>query len=296
MTSLVPRNSRWPRETSAAGSPGPGLLGAVDALPLPSMIDATTRVHNAEAPWDDFSSQEYWDHNYSTVQPEDREIIHRVSLFFQRVFADRQPAQLAIDVGSGSNLYPALLMLPWARHILLSDYSAANVRWLRQEIMDTDSPWTWQPFWQEMSQHTGYNQISEPRAQLRDMCTGEPGRVGIEQYSVFDLPREQWQLGTMFFVAESITQDPGEFCAAVSGFVCALQPGAPFAAAFMAGSLGYPVAGIPFPALQITPDDVTERFNELGARDLSVYLNRTPHRVRPGYEGMIVATGIVGDR
>lgn len=260
------------------------------------MIDATTRVHNAEAPWEDFSSQEYWYHNYSTVQPEDREIIHRVSLFFIAAFADRQRAELAIDVGSGSNLYPALLMLPWVKHILLTDYSAANVGWLRHQITDANSPWTWQPFWQEMSQREGYDQISEPRTQLRDKCAGETERAGIERYSVFDLPREQWQLGTMFFVAESITQDPEEFRAAIDRFVHALQPGAPFAATFMAGSLGYPVAGIPFPALQITPDDVTERFSSLGVRDLSVYLNSTQHRVRPGYEGMIVATGIVGDR
>lgn len=273
----------------------PVLFGATDALRLRSMVDVTC-VHNAEAPWDEFSSLEYWRHNYSKVQPEDREIIHRVCHFFMRAFANRERADLAIDVGSGSNLYPALLMLPWANNILLTDYSAANVGWLQEEVMSVNSSWNWQSFWQEMSQCAGYRQISVPRKQLREMCLGEPGRTGIEQFSVFDLPREQWQLGTMFFVAESITQDPDEFRAAVNGFIGALQPGAPFAAAFMAGSVGYPVAGIPYPALQITPKDVTERFSEFGVRDLNVYLNKTSHRVRKGYDGMILATGIVGGR
>jgi hypothetical protein len=259
------------------------------------MVDAATRVHNAEAPWSDFSSHDYWCHNYEKMQPEDQEIIRRVSLFLIQAFAGRGPAQRAIDVGSGTNLYPALLMLPWTEKILLTDHSASNVRWLHGHVMD-DPAWTWQPFWEELHELEGYNRISEPRKALREACVGEPKCAGIEQHSVFKLPRAQWQLGTMFFVAESITEDPEEFRAAIEGFIGALQPGAPFAATFMSGSDGYPVADTRFPALRITPDHVTERFTDLGVSGLNVELTRTVHRVRPGYAGMIVATGIVGGR
>jgi hypothetical protein len=99
----------------------------------------------------------------------------------------------------------------------------------------------------------------------------------------------------MFFVAESITEDPAEFDEAVSCFIRALAPGAPFAAAFMAGSDGYAVGSTRFPALPISADDVTECLTSLRTRDLSVRLAQTQHRVRPGYESMIVATGLVGD-
>jgi hypothetical protein len=259
------------------------------------MVDADVRVRNAEAPWSDFSSHDYWSRNYKKLQPEDKEIIRRVSLFLTRVFAARPPAERAIDVGSGTNLYPALLMLPWTERVLLTDHSARNVGWLRRHVVD-DAAWTWQPFWRELREFDGYNRISAPRKQLQEACAGKSGFAGIEQYSVFDLPRAQWHLGTMFFVAESITEDPAEFRAAIESFVGALAPGAPFAAAFMAGSDGYRVAGTRFPALYITPDDVTERFGELGVGELSVELTRTPHRVRPGYAGMIVATGIVGGK
>lgn len=282
------------RETRDAGSGRLGREDPADALPLPSMVDAAIHVRNAEAPWHEFSSQEYWRHNYENMQPEDREILRHVSLFFIRAFTGRDRAQRAIDVGSGANLYPALLMLPWTDQILLTDFSERNVSWLRRHVMDDDASWTWQPFWAELAKRKGYNQISEPRKQLREVCAGQPGDAGIERHSVFDLPQARWQLGTMFFVAESITQDPAEFRAAIGSFVSALQPGAPFAATFMAGSDGYPVAGTPFPALQVTPEDVTERFRELGASKLSVHMNRTPPEVRPGYSGMIVATGIVG--
>jgi hypothetical protein len=185
-------------------------------------------------------------------------------------------------------------MLPWTEQILLSDHSENNVRWLHRHLADDGVPWAWQPFWHEMCDFEGYNRISDPRVRLRQACTGSLAGAGIEQRSVFDLPPAQWQLGTMFFVAESITEDPEEFRAAVHGFVGALQPGSPFAATFMAGSCGYWVDPTYFPALRIAPDDVEEEFEKLGVSELGVDLLKTTDRVREGYEGMIVATGIVG--
>jgi hypothetical protein len=261
------------------------------------MADVDMHVRrNADAPWNAFSSDDYWRQNYSELQAEDQEIIRRVSHFFIHAFTGRDPARQGVDVGSGTNLYPALLMLPWTEKILLTDFSASNVRWLRDQLDNDAAPWRWRRFWHEVQAADGYSQIGEPRKQLREACVSEPGCAGIEQHSVFDLPEARWELGTMFFVAESITEDPGEFRAAVARFAGALKPGAPFATAFMAGSDGYPVAGTRFPALPITPDDVSQHFTELGASELSVELLLTEDRVRDGYEGMIVATGFTRGR
>jgi hypothetical protein len=297
MPNLTPSgNGTLRRDIRAAGLERPVPAVALPELSLRSMVDdAAVRVRNAQAPWSDFSSHDYWRHNYEEMQPEDQEIIRLVSRFFIRAFAGRCPAQRAIDVGSGANLYPGLLMLPWTEQVLLTDHSASNVRWLRDHVEDDVTPWTWRPFWEELHAREGYNRIGEPRKQLRKACEGEPGLAGIEQHNVFELPAAQWELGTMFFVAESITEDPEEFRDAIHGFVGALQPGAPFAATFMAGSSGYPVAGQRFPALRITPADVRERLMSLRVSELNVEFPQTRHRVRPGYGGMIVATGIAGD-
>lgn len=247
-------------------------------------------LRNTDAQWNTFSSHDYWCRNYLALQAEDREIIRHVSRFFVDALAGRR-VQQGIDVGSGTNLYPALLMLPWTEKILLTDFSASNVRWLRRHLEDDAAAWTWQPFWHELHEKEGYNEIGEPRKQLQEACAGEQGGAGVEQRSVFELEEAQWDLGTMFFVAESITEDPAEFRAAVARFVGALKPGAPFAAAFMAGSDGYPVAGTRFPALPITATDVRDHLAALGAGGLSVELLRTKPKVRKGYTGMIVATG-----
>jgi hypothetical protein len=187
-----------------------------DALRYIPMADVDTNViDNADAPWNRFSPRDYWRRNYQELDAEDREIVALVGHFLASAFTDRPHAQRAIDVGSGTNLYPAL-----------------------------------------------------PR---------------------FDL-------GTMFFVAESITNDPGVFRDAVEHFVVALRPDAPFAAAFMAGSAGYEVADTAFPALAITPDDVRRHLTELGMREPRAELLETKPEVRDGYAGMIVATGFASNR
>jgi hypothetical protein len=269
---------------------------ASDALPCIPMADVEENVlRNAGAPWNMFSSNDYWRRNYSELQAEDREIIRRVSDFFVSARAGCPPVQRAIDLGAGTNLYPALLMLPWTEQILLAEFSKSNVLWLHDQLADNSSPWPWDHFWQEMQDGKGYTDIDRPRERLRDACASEPGHAGIEQLSVFDLPKARWNLGTMFFVAESITEDPEEFRAAVASFVGSLTPGAPFAAAFMAGSNGYPVDGTHFPALPIEGDDVGRHLAALGVHELSVDLLETSHRVRDGYAGMIVATGFASD-
>jgi hypothetical protein len=264
-------------------------------LPFISMTDtdvATNVLHNADAPWNAFSSYDYWCRNYRVLQPEDQEIIRLVSQFFMSAFADRPPARRAIDVGSGTNLYPALLMLPWAEQILLTDYSKSNIGWLHEQLADDASPWTWQPFWHEMlAAAKDYGEVDSPRKMLREACVSVPGYSGIEQCSVFGLPEAEWDLGTMFFVAESITTKPAEFRDAVERFFGALRPGAPFATAFMAGSKGYEVAETVFPAVPVNSEDIRRHFTELGADGLAVEVLQTKHRVRDGYAGMIVATG-----
>jgi hypothetical protein len=268
---------------------------ALDALPYISMADVDANVlRNADAPWNTFSSHDYWRRNYRELQAEDREIIRRVSKFFVSALGDGPPVQRAIDVGAGTNLYPALLMLPWTKQILLADFSKSNVSWLHDQLDDQASPWRWHRFWREIQQAKGHGDVNGPRERLRESCVSEPGHAGVEQLSVFDLPKARWNLGTMFFVAESITEDPAEFRAAVAAFVGALTPDAPFAAAFMAGSDGYPVDGTRFPALPIKRDDVERDLTKLGVREPSVDLLDTSYRVRDGYAGMIVATGFAG--
>jgi NNMT/PNMT/TEMT family protein len=261
------------------------------------MIGAETGVLNATVPWNSFASTDYWSHNYATMQPADQEIIRVVAPFLSERLSGQGPVAAAVDVGSGTNLYPALLMLPWAKRIDLTDFSARNVEWLRGTLMTDRGTWSWKPFWAQMREVGGYDRVEAPRQLLRSRCLPLDG-PGVQQRSVFDLPAGRWNLGTMFFVAESITQSESEFRLATARFVHALTPGAPFAAAFMAGSNGYKVAGARYPALSIDADDAERALTGAGAAEVKIaYFDRDEvPLVRPDYDGMILATGIAGGR
>jgi hypothetical protein len=116
-------------------------------------------------------------------------------------------------------------------------------------------------------------------------------RAEIRQGSVFDLPAAAWDLGTMFFVAESISQDPAEFTAALTAFVRAVKPGGPFAAAFMESSKGYEIAGRQYPATAVGEGEILKCLDQI-ADDLTVRrVEASPAPLRDGYTGMIMATG-----
>ena len=247
---------------------------------------------NGDYPWDDFDSAGYFEHNYSDLRHDDRQILETVRDFFWK--ADRaagfretaeERAVRGLDLGSGSNLYPALAMLPYCTELTLWEYSASNVDWLRAELKSYGP--SWDKFWERLELVPAYQAIADPRQALAE-------RTVVHQGSVFDLPAAEWDVGTMFFVAESLTSNAAEFAAATHRFVGALRPGAPFAAAFMENSTGYDVGDRRFPAVAVTRETVRDCLEDVG-RNLDVQrIDSGNNPLRDGYSGMILVMGTAG--
>ena len=256
-------------------------------------LDVRHSLKNAEVDWDACVPEAYWEINYRTLRNDDQSILQAVGGFFSRHFQNLPRVHLlrALDVGSGANLYPALAMLPWSAMITLTDPSAPNVAWLRTaaagvSAMDERDRWVWAPFWAECARYPAYQQVRDPRAELAN-------RHEVRQQGVLQLAPEQWDLGTMFFVAESSTSDEGEFRAATAAFLAALVPGAPFAAAFMDSSVGYVVADQSYPAVRTVNVPMVRELLSQFSPDAVVFRVDVPVHdpARDGYEGMIVAVG-----
>ncbi|NJP49181.1 methyltransferase [Streptomyces sp. SBST2-5] len=240
-----------------------------------------------EAPaWEAFDPDVYVSLNYKVLHADDASILRAGSAHFRRCLQRRDappPAPLSgIDVGSGANLYPALMLLPWCDEITLIDRARANVEWLRSHIRDYDQ--NWDAFWDVLCEAGPYTEIPCPRRRMR-------ATTRVEQGDVFLLPGQHWGIGTMFFTAESITASLDLFREAVRCFMHSLIPGAPFAAAFMAEQRGYYVGSHSYPQCHVDEDTVREGFAAYAEEDLHVRRFRDGHALRDGYAGMILACG-----
>jgi|HubBroStandDraft_1064217.scaffolds.fasta_scaffold232681_2 hypothetical protein len=251
------------------------------------MADLEPTTRNEEAPWSAFDPYGYWKSNYEDIFPEDEQIIRYASHFLIEACDGRAPIKAAVDVGAGTNLYPALLMLPWTKRIVFTDYAASNIDWLSENLADAPDEWAWQPFWNLMAGMPGYRNIEQPR---RRLATGHD----ICHLSVFDLPARTWDLGSMFFVADGITSDRVEFESAVRTFLAALVPGAPFMMAFMEHSAGYEVSGVRFPAIEVTPESLNTLLDGLPVTGTKILrTDSSVRRLRTGYDAMLLTTGYV---
>lgn len=247
--------------------------------------------HNGDYPWDTFDPEEYLRRNYATLHEDDRRTLTFVRDFFVDAFADDpvRTGRRGIDVGTGANLYPALAMLPFCDRLTLYEHSRANVDWLLRQRYDGWPSWAevWGKFWLVLREQRAYADLGgNPELELTK-CTD------VTEGSVFALSEthQKWDIGTMFFVAESITPRYAEFIAAVDHFLGVLRPGAPFAIAFMEHSTGYQVANNHFPAIAIGTNDVLRC---LFRRADDVVVQHTVaggNPLREGYRGMIIACG-----
>jgi hypothetical protein len=251
--------------------------------------DAIKHELNADVSWDSFDPAAYVDHNYRYLRSDDEEIVQIIRDHFGDHFRREpvRPGQVisGIDVGAGANLYPALAMLPWCDLITLYEHSAANVGYLRGQLAHYDEHWD--AFWQVLCKEPAYAELpGDPRQRFRRA-------VDVVEGDLFALDRHRgrWSMGTMFFVAESLSTSPQEFETAVERFMLALEPGAPFAAAFMEGSQGYSVGDHDFPACSVSVAEVRRSLSPFADGAAIRSIGMPGGALRPGYEGMIVACG-----
>ncbi|MGW2515815.1 SCO2525 family SAM-dependent methyltransferase [Streptomyces sp. NPDC001617] len=242
-------------------------------------------MKNADAPWSSFDPIAYVDHNYRVLQAEDAEILNIVRDHFGGHFRKQGFGPVyGIDVGAGANLYPALSMMPWCDEITLFEHSSANVAYLRSQVDSYGG--NWDKFWDALRGHEAYNSLDfDPRERFRKV-------VKVERGNIFDLSAfgGPWSVGTMFFVAESMTTSHQEFDRGVECFMRALAPGAPFVAAFMEHSKGYHVGDEFFPACDVGQSEIHASLEPF-AGDFTVQRLKSAAGVRDGYSGMILAYG-----
>ena len=116
---------------------------------------------------------------------------------------------------------------------------------------------------------------------LRDICT-------FEQISVLDISENSYDSSSMMFVAESMTNDLGEYGEALLKSVRCVRPGGSFAVALMLNSHGYNAGDATFPAVPVKPQEIKALIDPEASE---VEYSEISFNVREGHEGMLLVTG-----
>lgn len=250
---------------------------------MPSGAPQPSRpTRNVDAGWNEFDACDYYERNYESVSAEDQVIVERLRQFMTEGLRGRRGLR-ALDVGAGTNLYPALSVLPFVSEVDFVDISVPNLAWLVEELRGGIGAWL--PYWSVLGAEPEYAAVANPGDRLLQVATTSLG-------SVFDLRESEWDIALMFFVAESITEDREEFRDALRRVLRSIRPGGCFSFAFMLGSGGYTVGTQRFPAVALTAGDIAADLADLGV-DAPVLPVEVDSRVRPGYEGMATVMGRV---
>jgi SAM-dependent methyltransferase len=240
---------------------------------------------NADANWQAFDPDAYFDHYYGEPHADDALVARKAATALRDFAAGRDDLKI-LDVGTGANLIPLLAALPAAEVLTAWDYAASNIAWLEAEFARPVLRPQWQIFWCEVEAVYGAPATGWDAAQKLKHC------ARAQQGSIFDLPLAQWDAASMFFCAESITRDAQEFGMACTAFARAVRPGGALVAAFLARSGGYAVGGIDYPAVPVDEDSIVAIFKPL-CRSITVEsIGLCDTEIRSGYSGMVFLSAI----
>ncbi|MFH9728107.1 class I SAM-dependent methyltransferase [Streptomyces sp. NPDC017254] len=195
---------------------------------------------NRDADWNAWPVADYLAENYRELHPIDIGVIRHHSAVYRRY----APGGLdrTLELGAGPNLYPLMPAGAAARRIDALEPSAASVRYLRGQLARGPDD-SWQPF---------YALCRSLDPALPTSCAEALRPVRVVPGTTGDLVPGTYDLVSMNFVAESVTEDLGEFTALCEAFVGAVRPGGRILAAFMERMPSYRIGTGPvWPALPV---------------------------------------------
>lgn len=245
--------------------------------------------------WQMFDPYEYAMRNYGKeIVVEDIQIINGIIAACAHLGLVPQSLEHIADVGTGSNLYPLMLTVPFLKRdakIDVLEFTQSNREYLQKTAAGTVGPdhaTIWDKFEQLMVE-VGGEQYAGSMALAKQ-------KANIQFGDIFNLPKAKYDLVSSYFVAESIVDSHLPFRTAIKSLAQAIKPETGILMiAHMLESEGYFAGvGTNFPAVKLTVNQLAEAYRDADLDFVIVPVsdNGSDYKVREGYHGMafVVAT------
>lgn len=256
-----------------------------------------TFIKNADAHWNQFDTGAYH-HSYHQLIPEDAAL---TKAFITCVTTSPQLQRLlgtgrqALDVCNGGVLRNIGLIYPFLcddAHIVLADIGQSQLATAAYMLNEAkaDRLGIWHSHQQDMARHPLW----------KDAITKASKKSKVVALSIFDLPKNTFDVITTFYGPESLTEDPAEYVRAVHTWLDSGRSGAVAIMAYTAGSSGYMAGDVRFPALSVDRDTV-ERVVKSRLQIIAHVLTPASGAMRTAddptdYKALGLLIGIIKDR
>ncbi|UYQ60142.1 class I SAM-dependent methyltransferase [Streptomyces peucetius] len=189
-------------------------------------------TRNRDVDWGRWPVQEYLAENYRELHSCDAAVIRHHSAFY-RQFAPGS-IQRSLEFGAGPNLYPLMLAAAASRRVEAVELGAGNVAYLSRQLREGPDE-SWQAF---------YALCRRLDPALPPALTDALSRVHIVHSDARSVPRGTYELASMNFVAESVTEDMDEFTEFCHSFAESVRPGGHLVASFMENMPSYRIGTV----------------------------------------------------
>jgi hypothetical protein len=236
-------------------------------------------VRNSDVDWELWPVEQYIKEIYEQLHPVDAAVIDHHSAYYRSLPSDGLARSL--EFGAGPNLYPLMLAAGCSRSIDALDPSSANVNYLRRQLADGPDD-HWSAFYARC--RLGNEALP---ASLADALV----RVRVLQGGGLSVLPGSYDLASMHFVAEGVTESRDEFFALCLAFIRSVRPGGHLVAAFMENLPSYRLStGPQWPAYPVDGDGIRQVFLP-HTEDLVIgRLETDPTLPEYGESGMVLLT------
>lgn len=232
---------------------------------------------NGDIDWNRWPVSTYLAENYRELHACDDAVIEHHS----QMYRDLAPGSLGrtVEIGAGPNLYPLFLASSASQHIDAVDRSTSGLAYLRHQLTRGPDP-SWEPYWQRCRALNPALPTSMNRALER---------VRIVHGDAFALAGSDYDLASMNFVAESVTEDADEFTEFCRAFTATVRRGGHVIAAFMENMNRYELGdGSRWPGTPVDVRTVRHVFAPITTALHVTRIDADPDLPDYGYTGMVL--------
>jgi predicted RNA methylase len=242
--------------------------------------------------WDEFDTAEYaWRCYGKDILQIDQQFIEEIMDSLGKLGVQPESITKLADIGTGPNLYPALVLAPFVRkpsdggQIDLVEYSAQNREYLQRVIDDNESS-RLKGIWNK------YEDLMAGRSQVwRGTLQRTRQLAKVRAGDIYHLEPGAYDAISSFFVTESITNSIEDCERAVRSLLNAVKPGGLVIVGHMIGSTEYLAGdGTTFPAVPLANRDLLRMYQE-DLDDLIIIDPQPASELREDYHGAVVVLG-----